>query len=104
MPRCNLMRQRWLKTVHKQKCQNNFLSHILEITLTILRGWKWMDVQSVNDVTSLNFAIQTGILLFLFALTLTDISTIYFEVSSVLCSWSDCDKRRMKNAFLPVVV
>lgn len=42
-----------------------------------------MDVQSVNDVTSLNFAIQTGILLFLFALTLTDISTIYFEVSSV---------------------
>jgi hypothetical protein len=52
-----------------------------EIFLTILRGWKWTVVQSVTDVTSLNFAVQTGILFFSFALTATDISTIYFEVS-----------------------
>jgi hypothetical protein len=57
-----------------------------------------MDVQSVNDVTSLNFVIQTGILVLFLLLTLTDISTIYFEVSR-----KDCDKSGdgvgVKNAF-----
>lgn len=77
------MRQRYLINGTQAKVSKQFPLAHLEITLTILRCWKWMDVQSVNDVTSLNFAIQTGILLFLFALTLTDISTIYFEVSSV---------------------
>jgi hypothetical protein len=56
------------------------LISISELVLVAARIWKWIYVQSFFRTTSLGFAIQSSLCLFLLGLLVVDAVTFYLEV------------------------